>query len=161
MPRWSHDDRAVYFRSNRGGLWQLWRVPAAGGEPQPVTTGDGIEPQESADGHWLYYTRGDDDGIWRVSTAGGEETRVLDQPSAGYWGYWQSTPRGIFYLDLAHAPAAIRVFHPESKQQSLFATLDQAPPPYAGLSVADQGLVVLATGERDAGRHITLVEALP
>ncbi len=160
VPRWSHDDQAVYFRSNRGGRWQLWKVAAAGGNPQPVTTGDGIEPQESADGKWLYYTRGDDEGIWRVSTAGGAETQILRQPSAGYWGFWQSTPRGIFYLDQAHSPASIRVFHPESKQDLTYATLSQAPPLYAGLSVAEQGRVVLTTEERDAGRHITLIEAL-
>jgi hypothetical protein len=28
-PAWSGDDEAVYFRSNRGGVWAVWRTPAA------------------------------------------------------------------------------------------------------------------------------------
>ena len=159
VPRWSHDDQAVYYRSNRGGRWQLWKIPATGGKPQPMTVGDGIEPQESADGRWLYYTRGEDSGLWRIPTAGGAETRVLTQPAAGYWGYWQLTPRGILYLDLAHGSSVLRLYNVRSRQTSLYATLNQIPPPYAGLSVDNQGEFVLATEERDAARHITLVEA--
>jgi Tol biopolymer transport system component/DNA-binding winged helix-turn-helix (wHTH) protein len=157
-PRWSHDDQSIYFRSNRGDRWQLWRVSAAGGDPQPVTTGDGIVPQESPDGRWLYYTRGDEDGIWRVSPSGGPETQVLTQPSAGYWGYWQVTSRGIFYLDRGASSSAIRLFNPDTKVTSLYATLKQAPPIYAGLTVAHGGKTVLLTDQHDAGRHITLIQ---
>jgi Tol biopolymer transport system component/DNA-binding winged helix-turn-helix (wHTH) protein len=159
-PRWSHDDQSIYFRSNRGDRWQLWRVPAAGGDPQPVTTGDGIVPQESPDGKWLYYTRGDEDGIWRVPPAGGAETHILTQPSAGYWGYWQITSRGIFYLDRGSSSSAIRLFNPDTKITSLYAKLAQTPPVYAGLTVAQDGKIVLLTDQHDAGRHITLIQAL-
>lgn len=157
VPRWSHDDQFVYYRSNRGGEWQLWRVAIAGGQPQQITTNDGIEPQESADGKWVYFTRGSDDGLWRVPASGGPETRVLWQPASGYWGYWQLTPRSIFYLDVTNGSAVIRTLDLNTNQSQLYATLKQIPPPYAGLSVL--GNVVLATEERDAGRHITLVEA--
>ncbi|NYF91657.1 Tol biopolymer transport system component [Edaphobacter lichenicola] len=159
-PRWSHDDQSIYFRSNRGDRWQLWRVPAAGGDPQPVTTGDGIVPQESPDGKWLYYTRGDEDGIWRVPPTGGAETQILTQPSAGYWGYWQITSRGIFYLDRGDSSSAIRLFNPDTKITSLYAMLKQTPPVYAGLTVAQDGKIVLLTDQHDAGRHITLIQAL-
>jgi len=157
-PRWSHDDQSIYFRSNRGDRWQLWRIAAAGGDPQPVTTGDGIVPQESPDGRWLYYTRGDEDGIWRVSPSAGAETKILTQPSAGYWGYWQVTSRGIFYLDRGASSSAIRLFNPDTKVTSLYATLKQLPPIYAGLAVAQGGKTVLLTDQHDAGRHITLIQ---
>jgi hypothetical protein len=159
VPRWSHDDKVIYFRSNRGGRWQLWKIATSGGEPEPVTTGDGIEPQESFDGKWLYYTRGDEDGIWRVPTSGGPEVQISHQPDAGYWGYWKVEPRGIFYLDRDKAHASIRVLDPESGKTSLFVNLQQMPPLYAGITVVDQGRVALMTDEHDAGRHITLVEA--
>lgn len=159
-PRWSHDDQSIYFRSNRGDRWQLWRVSAAGGDPQPVTTGDGIVPQESPDGKWLYYTRGNEDGIWRVPPSGGAETQVLTQPSAGYWGYWQITSRGIFYLDRGVSSSVIRLFNPDTKVTSLYAALKQVPPIYSGLAVAQGGKIVLLTDQHDAGRHITLIQAL-
>jgi Tol biopolymer transport system component/DNA-binding winged helix-turn-helix (wHTH) protein len=159
-PRWSHDDQSIYFRSNRGDRWQLWSVSAAGGDPQPVTTGDGIVPQESPDGRWLYYTRGNEDGIWRVSPSGGAETQILTQPSAGYWGYWQVTSRGIFYLDRGVSSSAIRIFNPETKVTSLYTALKQMPPTYSGLAVAQDGKIVLLTDQHDAGRHVTLIQAI-
>jgi Tol biopolymer transport system component/DNA-binding winged helix-turn-helix (wHTH) protein len=159
-PRWSHDDQSIYFRSNRGDRWQLWRVSAAGGDPQPVTTGDGIVPQESPDGKWLYYTRGNEDGVWRVPPSGGAETQILAQPSADYWGYWQVTPRGIFYLDRGASSSAIRIFDPDTKMTSLYTMLREVPPVYSGLAVAQEGKVVLLTDQHDAGRHITLIQAL-
>jgi Tol biopolymer transport system component len=159
-PRWSHDDLSIYFRSNRGDRWQLWRVSAGGGDPQPVTTGDGIVPQESPDGKWLYYTRGSEDGIWRVPPSGGAETQILAQPSADYWGYWQVTSRGIFFLDRGSSSSAIRIFNPDTKVTSLYTMLKEVPPVYSGLAVARAGKVVLLTDQHDAGRHITLIQAL-
>ena len=162
VPRWSHDDRLIYYRSNRGGRWQLWRVASTGGEPQPVSDGDGIEPQESADGRWLYYTRGDEAGLWRMPAAGGAETRVLDQPAAGYWGYWELSAGKIFYLDQASGRPLIRIaaVTPDSaaRQEGLFAELAETPPRYAGIAVTNGSRTVLMTEERAAGRHITLVQ---
>jgi Tol biopolymer transport system component/DNA-binding winged helix-turn-helix (wHTH) protein len=159
IPRFSQDDATIYFRSNRAGRWQLFRMPAGGGEPQPVTSKDGIVPQESPDGRYLYYARGDQDGLWRVPVAGGAEVQVLPQPSAGFWGYWQVTPRGIFYLDRTGPAPQIRLFNPATRQTTLFAMLKQSPPQYAGLTVTADGRGALMTGQRDAGRHITLAEA--
>jgi Tol biopolymer transport system component len=159
VPRWSHDDRTIYFRSNRGGRWQLWKVPASGGAAQPVTTSDGIVPQESADGTYLYYARGDEDGLWRNTTTGGHEARVLQQPAAGYWGYWQLTGHGLFYLDHSQASSTIRVLDIDTGRSTTFATLLQPPGLYSGISVADEGRFVLVTEERDADRHITLAES--
>ncbi len=162
VPRWSHDDRLVYYRSNRGGHWQLWKVLSTGGEPKLVSDGDGIEPQESADGRWLYYTRGDEAGLWRMPAEGGRETRVLSQPAAGYWGYWQLELGQIFYLDLTGGRPMIRVAAstPEStaKPGSVFAELQETPPRYAGIAVTNGEKSVLMTEERAAGRHITLVQ---
>jgi Dipeptidyl aminopeptidases/acylaminoacyl-peptidases len=37
-PEWSRDGRYVYFISSRGGSAQVWRLPSAGGEAEPVTS---------------------------------------------------------------------------------------------------------------------------
>ncbi|MDE1175324.1 MAG: DPP IV N-terminal domain-containing protein [Edaphobacter sp.] len=160
VPRWSADDQSVYFRSNRGGRWQVWRVAVTGGEPQPVTRDDGMAPQESPDGQWLYFTRGDESGLWRMPAKGGEETLISSAPVAGYWGYWQVMPQGVFYLDTRESPAAIRILDPDTRQSKTFAVLRLTPPPYQGLTVFKDGRSILLTRERDIGRHITLVESV-
>jgi Tol biopolymer transport system component/DNA-binding winged helix-turn-helix (wHTH) protein len=162
VPRWSRDDRSIYFRSNRGDRWQIWKTSASGDTAQPVTPQDGIVPQESPDGRYLYYARGDEDGLWKVPTSGGLETQVLKQPSARYWGFWASTAQGIFYLDRTLPQARIRIFDPATEQSSTYATLPHSPPLYSGLTVGDKGHLVLMTDEQPgSGRHITLVERLP
>jgi Tol biopolymer transport system component/DNA-binding winged helix-turn-helix (wHTH) protein len=159
IPRWSMDDQTVFFRSNRGGRWQIWKVSVHGGEPKPITSDDGIVQQQSTDGKWLYYTRAGEPGLWRVATGGGPEVRVLPQPAAGYWGYFQVTPKGIYFLDHDTHHDALRLYLPESGETKTVVDLPHAPPAYQGLTVSRDGKVILMTDERDAERHITLVES--
>ena len=155
-PRWSNDDSTVFFRSNRGGRWQLWRMDLNNRRPEPLTTDDGIVPQPSTDGRWIYYTRGGEGGLWRVPAGGGQETQLLQQPAAGYWGFWQVTPGGIVYLDVHEK--ALRLYDPQTGSSSLFARLRRVPPQFAGLTVTRDGRHALLTDEAQAGRHITLAE---
>ncbi|MFC6646498.1 DPP IV N-terminal domain-containing protein [Granulicella cerasi] len=158
IPRWSNDDQTVYFRSNRGGRWQVWKVSSNGGTPQPVTSTDGMAAQESADGKYLYYTHAEAAGLWRVALDGSGESMVQPQPAAGYWGYWQVTPHGIFYLDTSTTPSEIRIYDPQEAKSHTFAVLSLTPPPFQGLTVSHDGKTVLLTRESNVGRHITLVQ---
>lgn len=70
-PSWSHDGEWIYFSSNRSGRWQIWRMPAAGGEANggqavQVTRNGGRMALASPDGQWLYYAKSDTAGIWRT-----------------------------------------------------------------------------------------------
>jgi sugar lactone lactonase YvrE len=116
---------------------------------------------ESKDGKWLYFTRGYEAGLWRIPTAGGVETKVLDQPAAGYWGYWAITHKGIYYLDVQAGNAAISLYDPETRKVSRFARLDRMPPQNAGISVRAGDKELLITDLRNAESHITVAESLP
>ena len=155
-PRWSNDDTTIFFRSNRGGRWQLWRMDLKSRQAEPLTTEDGIVPQPSTDGKWIYYTRGGEDGLWRVPVEGGSETKILPQPAAGYWGFWQITAGGIVYLDVREK--ALLLYDPTTGHNSLFGRLRRMPPQFAGLSVTSDGRRALLTDEAQAGRHITMAE---
>ncbi|HEX6622898.1 MAG TPA: LpqB family beta-propeller domain-containing protein, partial [Pyrinomonadaceae bacterium] len=65
-PSWSRDGRFVYFGSDRGGGWQVWKAPAEGGATIQLTKGGGREAFDSPDGKFVYYTKADAPGLWRV-----------------------------------------------------------------------------------------------
>jgi eukaryotic-like serine/threonine-protein kinase len=55
---WTPDNESIVFASTRSGSMTLWSIPAAGGEPQPLTSGAGEDDQPvvSSDGRLLAYT---------------------------------------------------------------------------------------------------------
>ena len=84
-PGWSQDGRWIYFRSDRSGSQQIWKMPAEGGPPVQVTRTGGFEAFESPDGKLLYYTKGrQTPGLWSMPVGGGEETRVLEKVLSNY-----------------------------------------------------------------------------
>jgi len=161
LPRWSVDGQYLYFASNRNGGWQSWKVAVRGGQLQQVTTNGGYLAMESPDRQWVYYTKADAPGIWRVPIGGGPEVRILSQPRTGYWGYWSVTNRGIYLLDNEQAVPRIVLYDPVAGKITPVITLDQQPPPYSGISVSSNEDELLITDERNAGSHITLVEDFP
>jgi Tol biopolymer transport system component len=113
-PSWSGDSRWIYFRSDRGGKRQIWRIPYTGrAEPveraEQVTSVTAHEAFESPDGHWVYFVRqsysplatgwfGDVPALWRVPVRGGSAEKVLDGVRSGAWGLAES---GIFVVETA------------------------------------------------------------
>jgi Tol biopolymer transport system component len=101
-PYWSRDGKWIYFLSNRSGRYQIWKMPAQGGEAIQVTSkGGGSSTVESYDGRWLYYDcitfkSEKPRGIWRISVDGGEEHCVLDIDTG--WRQWALTHNGIYYI---------------------------------------------------------------
>jgi Tol biopolymer transport system component len=83
---WSRGGRWIYYSSTQGGGGQLWKKPAAGGEPMQVTQKGGFFFLcESPDGKFAYcWKPTSPPSLWRVPVDGGEETEVLhaiDHPS--------------------------------------------------------------------------------
>jgi Tol biopolymer transport system component/DNA-binding winged helix-turn-helix (wHTH) protein len=99
-PSWSRDAQWLYFSSKRGkDRFQLWKISMHGGSPVQVTKNGGIAAAESADGHFLYYTKYEDSGIWRMPLNGGAEERVLDRPDGINWYNWGLAKTGIYFLN--------------------------------------------------------------
>lgn len=96
-PRWSGDGSAIYFSSNRSGAAEIWKIPAGGGKAEQVTTDGGYEAVESSDGKFLYFTRANRPGLWRLPAGAKEPQRVLYLVEPGYWGI---SDKGVFYFDL-------------------------------------------------------------
>ncbi|MCZ6649229.1 MAG: protein kinase, partial [Acidobacteria bacterium] len=87
-PVWSPDGRFLYFNSDRGGTFNLWRVPIVEktgeviGDPQPVTTGtnDIGRFSISADGTRIaYFVNNSSTNLQKV-TLDPQEARITGEP---------------------------------------------------------------------------------
>lgn len=84
---------------DRSGEWQVWRMPADGGPAVQLTRGGGYRALESPDGRWLYYTRWQADGLWRMPREGGDEERVLGEELKSWnWGNWAVAAAGVYFV---------------------------------------------------------------
>jgi hypothetical protein len=107
LPRYSRDGHWIYFTSNRTGRFQIWKAPRSGGVAVQVTREGGVASFEDPAGQHVYYTNPSKPGIWRIPTAGGAETPVVENPGGWQPGEWRSfatlwtvTDTGIlFYFD--------------------------------------------------------------
>ena len=142
-PTFSRNGQSIYFGSNRSGDWEVWRMPAAGGVAERVTSGGGFLAHESASSSSssssssqgrdsLFYVKLDEPGIWRMPLAGdgGPPELVLAGPGIADWGSWVVDDRGLWFvthnpttisfLDFESDAAEPRVVYTPSKQVPYF-----------------------------------------
>lgn len=102
-PNWSRDGRSIYFYStHQNGSFQLWKTQLQDGSPVQITKNGGVYAMESYDGHFLYYSKLNQAGIWKMSLDGGDETRILERPDN--WYNWTLGTTGIYFLDESSGP---------------------------------------------------------
>jgi Tol biopolymer transport system component/DNA-binding winged helix-turn-helix (wHTH) protein len=161
-PAWSADGRWIYFRSNRGGAMNIWKIPSDdGGEAIQITRNGGFETFAAPNGKEIYYTKEQDaSGIWRVSTDGGEETPVPELSEAGQKRYWTHTPKGIYYLAPATQPPYKIMFYDfNSRQTREILTTDQPPLlRSSGLSVSADGKAIFYVQQDQNASNIMLTK---
>ena len=78
MSGWSRDGRWIYYRLH-GPEGQVWRKPAAGGEPKQVTRKAGIVTcaNRRTESSFTIGRATSPPSLWRVPVDGGEETEIL------------------------------------------------------------------------------------
>ncbi|MCA1600195.1 MAG: serine/threonine-protein kinase, partial [Acidobacteria bacterium] len=160
MPSWSRDGRWINFASNRSGGFQVWKVPAEGGEAVQVTKNGGFRTYESPDGKYIYYSKLDASGLWSTRVEGGEESLVLDQLQKGYWHAWAVVDRGIYFIKPEpKPPATIEFFSFATRRVTRIASLEKESFAWGStLSISPDERWILYTQRDQSGSDIMLVE---
>jgi len=83
---WSPDGKTLAFCGDRNGNFDVYTIPAAGGEETRLTTAEGLDdgPEYSPDGKFIYFNsiRSGLMQIWRMKPDGSEQEQVT--PDDGY-----------------------------------------------------------------------------
>jgi Tol biopolymer transport system component/DNA-binding winged helix-turn-helix (wHTH) protein len=137
-PSWSADGRWIYFGSRRASEWQIHKIAAEGGEVRQVTRTGGYAALESPDGAWVYHTRIDRPGLWRLPPGGGPVEQITNALQPEDWAAWGVTERGPYWV--AHPEGdgpAVLMLALGSNEGTPLASLPQLAWP--GLSLSPKG----------------------
>ena len=131
-----------------------------GGSPVRVTKNGGVYAIESDDGHFLYYSKYEQPGIWKMPLSGGDETLVMDQPVGFRWFNWGLVRNGIYFLNLRNPPLGTIDFFEFAtrKKISIFSLNKPAPDRIGGLAVSPDGRSILYGQSESADSYIMLVK---
>jgi Tol biopolymer transport system component len=156
-PSWSRDGKWIYFYSDRGGApFQLWKVLLKGGPPVQITRNGGLFAVESADGRFLYYSKYEAKGIWKVPLSGGEEQRVLDQAGEKEWYNWALGRHGVYFLKHRAKGGDLDFFDFATGKTTVISTSDKQPG--VGLALAADGKTILYAETELEDANIMLVK---
>ena len=151
-PTWSRDGMWIYFASDRGEQWQIYRVPSAGGTAEPVTVRGGVAAAE-APGGGLLLVRPDRRGLWLLSEQDGEvrDVRARRLPvnlSPADWANWTVQGRTIVALErrFDRAASIVRV-DPATGERRTMAVVPEVAED-SGLGVFPDGRLLLSQQER-------------
>jgi Tol biopolymer transport system component/DNA-binding winged helix-turn-helix (wHTH) protein len=159
---WSRDQKSIYFSSNRTGHWELWKHDLGSGVEAQVTQHGGFSAFESYDGKDLYYTKYSSPGIWRMPVTGGPEQRITDRPETWYWGDWDVTQAGLYFVDVdVSTPPSIKFYDFRTRtSKTVFQTEGQIDPHEPRFGASRDGRTFLYA-EHDQNSTIMIVENLP
>jgi Tol biopolymer transport system component len=97
VPGWSADGKSLYFASDRGGGWGLWRRVLETGVEERVRAGAfaGFEI-----GDFVYFTGGPErGGLYRMPKGGGEAEAVVAGLRPSMWANWAVTAEGLVWVE--------------------------------------------------------------
>jgi Tol biopolymer transport system component len=154
---WSRDGRWIYFASDRSGEYQVWKIPAGGGEATQLTRRGGYQAIESPDSQWVYYVKSADDftSLWKVPREGGEETQVLESV---FGQSFVIVNEGIYFIPRPdHAGrSSLQFFNFVTKKIRSITTIEM-PAGYF-LSISPDGRWILYSQNDQTGSDLMLVE---
>jgi hypothetical protein len=116
---WSPDGKTLAFVGERNGEFDIYTIPAAGGEEKRLTTAKGLDdgPEYSPDGKYIYFNseRTGHMQIWRMKADGSDQEQVFTDDLNNWFPH--ISPDGQWMVFLTYG--ADVTGHPENKNVML------------------------------------------
>ena len=116
---WSPDGKTLAFVGQRNSDFDIYSIPAAGGDEARLTTAKGLDdgPEYSPDGKYIYFNseRTGHMQIWRMKPDGSEQERVFSDDLNNWFPH--ISPDGQWMVFLTYEPDVTG--HPENKNVML------------------------------------------
>ncbi len=118
---WSPDGKYLIYTANRNGQWDIYRIPAVGGEEIQLTNSPGLDDgsEYSADGRYIWFNsvRSGSMEIWRMNADGGEQTQITDDEYQNWFPH--PSPDDSMIIFLSYMPDVVPADHPYYKHVML------------------------------------------
>jgi len=116
---WSPDGKTLAYCAQRGGEFDIYTVPVAGGPETRLTSAKGLDdgPEYSPDGQFLYFNS-DRTGlmqIWRMRADGTGQEQVSDDGFNDWFPHPSPDGRSLVFVSFEKGV----VGHPENKDVTL------------------------------------------
>jgi TolB protein len=116
---WSPDGKTITFCGERGGKFDVYTIPAAGGEEVQLTRNAGHNdgPEYSPDGKYIYFNsnRTGLEQIWRMHPDGSDQERVTNDETNDWFPHF--SPDGKWMVFLSYPKDVTG--HPQNKNVAL------------------------------------------
>jgi TolB protein len=116
---WSPDGKTLAFVGERNGDFDIYAIPAAGGEEKQFTTAKGLDdgPEYSPDGKYIYFNseRTGHMQIWRMRADGSEQEQVTFGEENDWFPHFSPDGQQMVFLTY---DASVKG-HPENKDVML------------------------------------------
>ncbi len=157
---WSPDGRSLVFTGGRGGNFDVYRVPAGGGDEVRLTDAPGLDdgPEYAPDGGHIYFcsTRTGDMRIWRMTPDGSGQEPV----TSGEFNDWfpHVSPDGTRLVFLSFGKDVAADDHPFYKPVyiRMMPADGSAPPKVVAYVYGGQGTINVPSWSPD-GKRIAFV----
>lgn len=164
LPAWSADGKSIYFSSNRTGSFQIFKIPASGGEPVQITRQGAFESLAAPDGKTIYYLKENGSaGLWRAAADGGAEEKVPELGEIKKWRSWSIARSGIYFIaDTGDADFKIKFYDFATKQVKEIRAIEKTPVwIFPSISVSTNADTILYTQQDQNASSIMIAEFSP